>query len=208
MTNQPDTSLLDQTGTQKDPRPRFFALIVGIDHYKNSVNDLKGCVTDSTNVIKFLKESFGGSALHIKHLQNEQATREQILSAFEKHLIGNNKIMLGDPILFYFAGHGSSVRAPEGSHTANKMWEAICPYDYRTGSGSEQVWGIPDRTYDALMQRLATIKGDNIVSACFSLRSCRLLIDFFFPDSDHRFMSFQRHGTSPGVWECAVSLSS
>ena len=171
MINQPDASVLDQTGTQKDPRPRFFALIVGIDHYKNSVNDLKGCVTDSTNVVTFLEETFCGSARHIKHLQNEQATREQILSAFEKHLIGNDKIMLGDPILFYFAGHGSSVKAPEGSHTPNKMWEAICPYDDRTGTGSEQVWGIPDRTYNALMQRLAYIKGGNVVSAFFSLRS-------------------------------------
>ena len=124
-------------------------------------------MNDSTNVYKFLTETLHVDPHHIKYLRNEEATRERILSTFEEHLIENDNIKPQDPILFYFAGHGSYELAPVGWHTANNMMETICPFDERTGTESERVRGIPDRTYDSLMRKLAFIKGDNIVRACF-----------------------------------------
>lgn len=187
---------------------RFFALIIGIDNYQDSkIPQLKGCANDSTNIYKFLTETLHASPHHIKHLRNEEATREHILSVFEEHLIGNDEIKPKDPILFYFAGHGSSEVAPESWHAKNNRIETICPYDDRTGTGSERVRGIPDRTYDSLMRRLASIKGDNIVSACFYYAPYRVMIDCF-SDCHHRFMSFRRDETLLGLRKCAVYPSS
>ncbi|KAF8811440.1 hypothetical protein BYT27DRAFT_7231665 [Phlegmacium glaucopus] len=152
---------------------RLFALIIGIDNYQdsNNIRRLKGCVNDSTNVYKFLTETLRADPLHIKHLRNKEATRERILSAFEEHLIGNDEIKPQDPILFYFAGHGSYEQAPVGWHTANNMMETICPYDERARTVSARVRGIPDRTYDSLMRKLASIKGDNITAIIDSCHS-------------------------------------
>ncbi|KAF8153827.1 caspase domain-containing protein [Crassisporium funariophilum] len=141
----------------------LFALIVGIDEYKDPpIPNLKGCVQDSNSIYKFLIESFHANPLHIKHLKNEQATREGILAAFESHLVKNTAITRNDPIVFYFAGHGSCELAPEGWLTANKMMETICPHDERTGE--EPVRGIPDLTISFLMRKLASAQGNNITA--------------------------------------------
>jgi hypothetical protein len=63
-----------------------------------------------------------------------------------------------DAIVFYFAGHGS-YEIPEENYFAGNKMETICPYDNRAG-----VRGIPDRTFAILTRRLASLKGNNIVS--------------------------------------------
>ncbi|KDR71639.1 hypothetical protein GALMADRAFT_794930 [Galerina marginata CBS 339.88] len=145
---------------------RLFALIIGINEYKNAnTRNLKGCVPDSENFCRFLTESLHANPLHIKHLRNTEATREGILSAFETHLIGNQKIQQDDAIIFYFAGHGSEEFIGESWLTGNKM-ESICPHDIGT-----EVRGIPDRTFDCLMRQLASLKGDNITAIFDSCHS-------------------------------------
>ena len=134
---------------------RFFALIIGIDNYQNEeIRKLKGCVNDSENVCLFLTEYLHVNPAHIKHLRDGEATRENILSAFEKHLISNQEIQLNDAIVFYFGGHGSCAKHPDGN-----IMQTICPYDYRMG-----VRAITDQFIASLMRRLANLKGNNIVS--------------------------------------------
>ena len=137
---------------------RLFALIIGINKYQDeNIRNLKGCVSDSENVFRFLTESLHADPLHIKHLRDSEATRKGILSAFEEHLINNAHIQQNDAIVFYFAGHGS-YEIPEENYLAGSTMETICPYDDRIG-----VRGIPDRTIASLMRRLAALKGNNIV---------------------------------------------
>ena len=134
-------------------------MIIGINKYHDkNIRNLKGCVSDSENVFRFLTESLHADPLHIKHLRDSEATRKGILSAFEKQLINNPEIQQNDAIVFYFAGHGS-YEIPEENYLAGSKMETICPYDDRIG-----VRGIPDRTIASLMRRLATLKGNNIVS--------------------------------------------
>jgi hypothetical protein len=106
----------------------------------------------------------------IKILKNEQATRASIIAAFKTHLIENIAIQRGDPILFYYAGHGTSQKRPAGwpgpvMH-AEPTIESIVPYDsmiVSNGSDDAKVAScIPDRTINALLRRLARAKGDNI----------------------------------------------
>jgi hypothetical protein len=140
----------------------FVALVVGIDKYSNQgPNHLKGCVNDTHFFIDYLLDCFKlGSPDHcIKHLKDSEASREAILKAFEDHLINNDRVDKGAPIIFYFAGHGGRQKTNrEGWVSHQSKVEVICPYDV----ASEH--GIPDYTLAALLRRLEYTRGDNIVS--------------------------------------------
>jgi len=88
---------------------RIFCLLVGIDEYYHPSHNLKGCVNDINEVSAYLKSSFSKEILSIKILTNNQATRENIISAFN-HFSSAKK---GDQCIFYFSGHGSICKAPK-----------------------------------------------------------------------------------------------
>ena len=91
----------------------------------------------------------------IRILLDKAASRRAIIDEF-KRLQDDERIKVGDPILIYFAGHGSEIQSGEG-----KM-QAIVPQDY-CGSLGKEVPAIPDRTIGALIAQIAEKKGDNIV---------------------------------------------
>ncbi|KAJ7027245.1 hypothetical protein C8F04DRAFT_1122868 [Mycena alexandri] len=100
----------------------------------------------------------------IRRLENEAATRQDILHNFHSHLIENIDINPGDAIIFYFAGHGSRVTAPAGWQSNDDLIETICPYDQRVSVNgvTQGVPGIPDITIAALLRELARNRGNNI----------------------------------------------
>lgn len=99
----------------------------------------------------------------IVNLRDKRATRSAIIEALE-NLATSEKIKHGDPIVIFFAGHGSEVCAPKGWDAAGAKIQMIIPSDYNTNSnGKLEVAGIPDRTFGAILRRIAEAKGDNIV---------------------------------------------
>lgn len=87
------------------------------------------------------------------------------------HLIDNEKIKHGDPILFYFSGHGARVQAPSGwpmgwkdLHGTEREIEMILPYDavYDIQNQDKRISGIPDRTLGSLLRKVARKHGQNI----------------------------------------------
>jgi Caspase domain len=150
--------------------PQIFALLIGINKYKNpEIRELFGCVNDCNNVRNYLTSCLGVPEGHIVVLTNEAATRHAILSNFESHLVQNSRIKKGDAILFYYAGHGSRIGGPSGWLTSDDKIEMISSYDERTpDSTGKFIHGIPDLTINALMRILAFYKGDNIVRALSS----------------------------------------
>jgi Caspase domain len=95
---------------------------------------------------------------------DKSATRKAILATFRKHLTTNDNITEGNTIIFYYAGHGSRVTAPNGWAATNGRIETLCPYDDgMIDENGEAIHGIPDRTINLLLRELAAIKGDNIV---------------------------------------------
>lgn len=95
----------------------------------------------------------------IQCLLDKSASRRAIIDAF-KRLEDDEHIKEGDPILIYFAGHGSEI-SPSESGLEEKM-QAIVPQDYCESPGKE-VPAIPDRTMGALITKIADKKGNNIV---------------------------------------------
>ncbi|MEL6988171.1 MAG: caspase family protein, partial [Bacteroidota bacterium] len=60
---------------------KLFALLVGINDYQAPVSKLKGCIKDINNVEDYLKDvHVNDFKLHIKKLQNQEATYQNIIN--------------------------------------------------------------------------------------------------------------------------------
>jgi hypothetical protein len=142
----------------------MFALVVAIDRYKSPhIPNLSGCENDGIAMVALLQEKFPAS--QITCLYSEEATRERVVSTFRRTFKENASIQPGDPMLLFYAGHGSRVSAPPEWSPAHRNIETICPYDEETvDSSGNHIHGIPDYTIDGLLCELSKEKGNNVVS--------------------------------------------
>ncbi len=102
------------------------ALLVGINDYPGTQNDLMGCVNDITNVYDVLVKYFGFQPGDITLLADKRATTRAILDALGKLIAAGAP---GDTLVFHYSGHGSQVADVEGDEADGKD-EIICPYDF------------------------------------------------------------------------------
>jgi len=113
-------------------------LLIGINQYappesaktedscdRNWTN-LKGAVNDIESMAKIITMRCDVPEENILMLKNEQAGREDILSAIRDHLITPTNP--GDELLFYFCGHGSRVPSDDPDEV-DAMDETIVPAD-------------------------------------------------------------------------------
>ena len=168
---------VSQVMTHRLP-PHLFALIIGISEYESpNIPDLVGAVPDADAMRYYLQEQLGVPSSQIKDLRNSEATRAAIIDGIEAFSL-NDEIAEGDPILIYYAGHGASADTPEGWVGYTGKIELLVPYDHSSAlKDVNPKHGIPDRTLGALLSRLATRKGDNIVRQFYILHSMNLSID-------------------------------
>lgn len=121
-------------------------------------------MNDAKSFKAFITDYLHAPGSQIRLLMNESATRRNILDAFQNHLTDNAEIDEGDAIVFFYAGNGSRVRAPESWPSTDGMIETICPYDERMKDRDGKIiYGIPDRTINMMFRDLAAKKGNNIV---------------------------------------------
>ena len=122
---------------------------------------MTGAIADCENMKDFLEKSL--EEVHIEELHNKKATREGIEKAING-LANHDRISVGDPILIYYAGHGSEIDPPEHWNLpyGSRKIQMILPYDYDIGGQ-----GLLDVTLRELLTRLSDNKGDNIVSVSF-----------------------------------------
>jgi len=92
------------------PTPRKLALLVGINQY-SSTQALSGCLTDVELQRELLIHRFGFKAEDILSLTEQQATRQQIETAFQEHLTKQAKP--GDVVVFHFSGYGRRIQLSE-----------------------------------------------------------------------------------------------
>ena len=90
-----------------DPSVRKLALLVGINQYPRG-SSLYGCVTDVELQQELLINRFGFHQGDILTLTDQQATREDIETAFVEHLVQQAKAT--DVVVFHFSGYGSRVK--------------------------------------------------------------------------------------------------
>lgn len=113
--------------------PRVHALLVGIDRYRLSRLDLRGCVNDVDLVERVLHDRIAPADLVVEQLRDERATRAGVVEAFRRHLGGLGP---GDVALFWYSGHGSTGPLPEElwyTESSGTCQTIIC-HDSRAGA--------------------------------------------------------------------------
>ena len=144
---------------------RKLALLVGINDYSADIGALNGCVNDVMLQKQLLTHRFGFNPQDILTLTDSQATRQGILTAFEKHLI--NQAKPGDTVVFHFSGHGGRVEDPDKDSPYGKN-STLIPIDSGYNSDGKVVQDIMGRTLFLLMYALKTDNVTVVLDSCHS----------------------------------------
>ena len=98
---------------ERPPAPRpsgypseRYALLVGIDDYPGSGNDLRGPVNDVSLIHEVLTSRFGFAEENILTLIDEQATRANVANGIVQHL---GQAGPEGAAVFFFSGHGTQM---------------------------------------------------------------------------------------------------
>lgn len=109
------------------------AVLVGIN-YRNSANQLSGCINDSQNIMNFLTQNCGYDPKNIQQLTDDTAKKPSRANMEASLLWLVSGAKAGDTLFFHFSGHGSSVR----DHTNDEVDqrdEVLVPLDFEKGGG-------------------------------------------------------------------------
>ncbi|CAE6500622.1 unnamed protein product [Rhizoctonia solani] len=139
-------------------KPPLHALIIGINKYKANVH-LSAAVPDAQTFKAYLTDELLVPEQQITMILDEQAKRADIIQAFQDLAKPDNGINKGDPIVIYYAGHGSELKPPPDREANGPLVQCIIPQDT---SKTDGVVPIPDFTIGTLVHRIAQEKGNNI----------------------------------------------
>ncbi|CAE6381270.1 unnamed protein product [Rhizoctonia solani] len=178
LPNSPPSDAAWESTLDVNDNRSLYALVIGVNNYPN-LDPLTGAVADADRMRDFLTSDLQVPADHVINLRNKEASRAAIIQSFHK-LRDDSRIVKGDPILIYYAGHGGSSKQPIDKWKGGRANEiqVIFPYDYgvpETGPG-DLINCIPDYTIAALLDELAAVKGNNITvvfDSCHSASGSR-----------------------------------
>ncbi|WP_008317299.1 caspase family protein [Leptolyngbya sp. PCC 6406] len=153
------------------PTNRKLALLVGINAYPRDslFAPLQGCLNDVELQYHLLVHRFGFQPSDIVKLTNAKATRQDILTAFEEHLI--NQARPGDVVVFHFSGHGSRVVDPDQDFP-DGLNSTLVPIDSRLPEGFPRQGGpVEDITGHTLFLLGSALQTDNVTLVLDSCHS-------------------------------------
>ncbi len=85
---------------------RKLALLIGVNDYgSGAINSLQGCVTDVERQRELLIHRYGFQSPDILILSDRQASRDNLQTAFQEHLV--QQAQAGDIVIIHFSGYGS-----------------------------------------------------------------------------------------------------
>ena len=146
----------------KMPKPQLHALLIGVAKNKYPTKELKGCENDLKAMKGCLELLASGhfDGIHIHQLLNEEATRQEVVNAFENHLI--KRASSGDTAVFFFSGHGGQEQAPPEllRYEADGKLEGLVCYDSSRHGGQPK---LIDKELRWLIYRLSQ-KGCEVIS--------------------------------------------
>lgn len=90
---------------QSKINPDSFAVVIGIEKYRNKLPDADFAVNDAKTVTRYLVNSLGFPEGNVMTLLNENATKSDIRKFFEKWL--PNHARSGSTVFVYFSGLGA-----------------------------------------------------------------------------------------------------
>jgi hypothetical protein len=135
------------------PQPAAYALIVGIDHYRD-VPAAPGARADAEHFAALAKRTFGLKEEHVRIAVDDHATRTDVLAGL-KWLKDN--VSAGGRVYFFFSGHGSP---------ATDASTYLMPYDGNPKDVASTALATSD-----VMHALAETKAKEVlavIDSCFS----------------------------------------
>jgi len=146
------------------PGSRKLALLVGINQYPHQA--LTGCLTDVELQRELLIHRFGFQPLDILTLSDQQASRQQIETAFVTHL--TDQAQPGDVVVFHFSGYGRRVQLESKEDVLNSLVpvDGVVPT-----SGVPVVNDLLEQTLWLLLRSLSTDRVTTILDTGYKAAS-------------------------------------
>ncbi len=94
--------------TTKAQSSNIYGLVIGVDDYLGTQNDLAGAANDANDISQALKRA---GAQQVYRFLNGEAVKSNIRKAWVRLV---EQAQAGDTIIFTFSGHGSQEREPAG----------------------------------------------------------------------------------------------
>ena len=150
------------------PTRRKLALLVGINQYRaTQMPTLAGCLTDVDLQRELLRYRFHFQDSDILVLTNQDATRNNIETAFVSHLV--EQVRPGDVVVFHFSGYGRHIRLParDGTSLARLEQNTLIPVDGGVPSSPalSKVEDLLENTLFLLLRSLQTEQITTIIDA-------------------------------------------
>jgi len=123
----PPTRALPEIPTRKKK-----ALLVGVN-YRNTQNELRGCINDINNHREILQSAYGFQDSDIVTLSEDMSksdfpTKARIMEELKRLVKGAEP---GDFLVFHYSGHGTRITDKSGTEPSG-MSDAIVPLDFIT----------------------------------------------------------------------------
>lgn len=161
------------------PARRKLALLIGINTYPDRALGpgvaqeiaLKGCVTDVELQRQLLVHRFGFQPADVVTLTNQEATRANILTAIDEHLV--QQAQADDVVVLHFSGYGSQVRVvePDDRNDLQAVWVTV---DSRLPSEANPALGdLLEAEVVAHLGPLATTNLTTVIDAGSQDTGCR-----------------------------------
>ncbi|MBE9033428.1 caspase family protein, partial [filamentous cyanobacterium LEGE 11480] len=145
---------------------RKYALLIGINQYDDRrISELRGCLTDVEMQYKLLRYRYGFAPEDIRVLTDkttEKPTRDNILRAFEEHLIA--KVQPGDVAIFHYSGHGGLMEDPYPIDPKSITNGTLVPIDCQLKARND----IMGRTLFLLSKQVQTDAFTMVLDSCHS----------------------------------------
>lgn len=139
------------------------ALIIGINEYPNSIDNLDGCVNDAYLISQTLQE-FGFKSDDIRMLVNSRATSDAIFDRLDWLLEDARE---GDERVFYYSGHGTQIPSRNYEFEVDHLIESLVPYNFEFDNPYET--GVIDKRLSTYYSNLDyTINFTMILDCCHS----------------------------------------
>ena len=146
-------TVVDMAYRAAAPQPAAYALIVGIDHYRD-VPAATGARTDAERFAELAKKTLGLRDDHVRVALDDHATKTDVLGGLEWL---EKSVSPGGRVYFFFSGHGAPT--PDAS-------TFLVPYDGKPKNIAGSAVAMSD-----VMKSLARTKARDvlaIVDSCFS----------------------------------------
>ena len=133
-------------------RRNAYAIIIGIEDYPGTINDLDYCVDDANSIYNLLRNTYHFQSNNIHTLLDSEATKSNIINAFQ---LISFIIKPGDLFFFYYSGHGGK----------NSLFEEyINPYDSISASSNR----LYDSDLNSYLGWVTTAEQYIVIDACNS----------------------------------------